>query len=1371
VAIAMHVVRANPLPSPRPSWHRAGIVWEWEEVRRIAESSPDATARPIAELLAALRGKKRAAMEIVVDQLDASTVGDVLLDRRALERLRLLLSDRAIESLALDTATHLHLHGVLALRDARVPASGAVASTPSSAKPASPLTLVGAGDVDATTPLPPVDPALALPPPPPRSPAAFVVACRARRDRVKFLRSHPEFTLSSGSATLVDDAFRAELQLIPPGWFPEARITQAVLIPIEGEPPVPGTAKFRSYLGYDLAHDAEMAALSLLEAELQRPDGELRRAFEEWLAIPTWTRVLDRLATVRQTSHDRLAFRVLAEDIGFRVEALVQEARAAGGFTKGARANVFEANVVALADERERKILADIRAMQMEAEHRAPAGDRLLAVLDALSLHPRVFLGSRGTDPAVLRHVAVRLRVTPVDDEFSLDFDLGGTPRTAAEAARDLAPTGHFAIRIGETTTVLFGKTDPLVSRLAAALAVHPVRFPAQGVERLLHTVVAAGGNVDVILPEALTGTVLDPDTRPLVLLSGLAGGLRMRVMVRPIEGGPMFVPAEGPSRVLAERDGVRASAVRVAEKEIEAADALLAQLPLEGATRAGSFELLVSAGDAAADLLVALANREDVVVTWEEGDSPLHVVARAQTKDLRVRVERKRDWFSIGGEVKVAGESVALAALVRAVRAGRRFVELGRGKILALADELREQLVAASDAMNDTASGLEMSLAGAPALLPLLDDAASLDAVTEFHDLRKRIQRAAVLETPVPSDLRAELRGYQEEGFNWLAGLASWGAGGCLADDMGLGKTVQGLALLIHRAAIGPALVVAPTSVASNWIAEAARFAPSLSVVLYHGSGREEHLASLGPGAVLVTTYDILARDVDALSQIPLATALFDEAQALKNAQSLRAKAAAQIRADVRFALSGTPVENHLGELWSLFRIVLPGLLGSWESFRERFATPIERGRSAPRRRALAALLRPFLLRRTKEEVARELPSKTEVERSITLSPDERITYEAVRQEAVAAAENAGEGPQARFAILAALTRLRLAACHPRLVGDDAPLASSKVGALLELVEEIREAGHRALVFSQFTKHLALAREALDGAGVSYLYLDGSTPAPERPALVQRFQAGEGTLFLISLKAGGTGLNLTGADYVIHMDPWWNPAVEDQATDRAHRIGQTKPVTVVRLVAEATIERAVLSLHAEKRELAQALFDGAEGGGPMETKDLVALLRASPEELESMPSPARAPRAPRPTGPTSTPRPSAPSPPVTPAEGVAPAATQPAVHASVEPAPGTPSRSRRKEGKIPLSREEISSTVDELRALAPAGRAYDRAFQTLRAYMLERAASVADRSAGEVMKEFLTLQRADSNKGQLPFLEEVAAGLTELLDTRRRKR
>jgi SNF2 family DNA or RNA helicase len=636
-----------------------------------------------------------------------------------------------------------------------------------------------------------------------------------------------------------------------------------------------------------------------------------------------------------------------------------------------------------------------------------------------------------------------------------------------------------------------------------------------------------------------------------------------------------------------------------------------------------------------ALDLLALIRTMGDrVVVEWPAPGRRIVLAGTATTKALRVRVTDRRDWFGVEGEVDVDGHAVPLAVLLEAARTGRRFVRVSPGKFAEIEDELRRRVIQADDVIHAGKKGLEVALPGVAALKDLVADARSLDAAVRFRERLRRLDEARHLDPTLPEGLRADLRPYQVEGYKWLMRLAAWGAGACLADDMGLGKTVQALALLLARAERGPALVVAPTSVGQNWIDEAARFAPGLRARLYRGTGREALLAEAQPGDLLVTSYALVVRDAEALAGVRFASLVLDEAQAVKNAVTRRARAVAGIDAELRVALTGTPVENHLGDLWSLMRLLTPGLLGSWDHFRDRFAAPIERDRSPERRAALARVIRPFLLRRTKAEVAPELPPRTEIQRLVQPSASERALYEAARLAALEALAS-GSGDK-RFAVLAALTRLRRLACHPRLVDDGSAVPSSKLAALMEIVEELRDGGHRALVFSQFTTHLALVREALEERKITYDYLDGSTPAEERARRVAAFQEGRAELFLISLKAGGSGLNLTGADYVVHLDPWWNPAVEDQATDRAHRIGQTRPVTVIRLVTRGTIEEAVLALHGDKRALAASVFDEEGSAARLSAEELAALIRqgmdaapveeegdAAGDELASTPPPA----------------------------------------------------------------------------------------------------------------------------------------------------
>jgi SNF2 family DNA or RNA helicase len=436
---------------------------------------------------------------------------------------------------------------------------------------------------------------------------------------------------------------------------------------------------------------------------------------------------------------------------------------------------------------------------------------------------------------------------------------------------------------------------------------------------------------------------------------------------------------------------------------------------------------------------------------------------------------------------------------------------------------------------------------------------------------------------------------------------LSEWGAGACLADEMGLGKTVQAIAVLLHRAHIGAALVVSPVSVMPNWVSEVNRFAPSLHIKTLYNVDRAATLNSLEPGDLLITSYGLLLSEEQAITSKHWATVILDEAHAIKNFNTKTSKAAMSLQADFRVILTGTPIQNHLGEMWNLFQFINPGLLGSLAHFTEVFIRPDDE----KSRKRLKKLITPFILRRTKTAVLEELPPKTEIIRKITLSDEEVAFYEMLRRQALESLESDDSSQGAKhLKVLAEITRLRQACCNPALVYPEITIESTKLSTFLEIAAELKENRHRALVFSQFVTHLSIVRKALDKAGYTYCYLDGSTPVTKRTSEVRNFQNVQSDFFLISLKAGGLGLNLTAADYVIHLDPWWNPAIEDQASDRAHRIGQNRPVTVYRLVAEQTIEEKIIQLHNTKRDLADSLLEGSDQSAKMSINELMALIK-----------------------------------------------------------------------------------------------------------------------------------------------------------------
>ena len=563
-------------------------------------------------------------------------------------------------------------------------------------------------------------------------------------------------------------------------------------------------------------------------------------------------------------------------------------------------------------------------------------------------------------------------------------------------------------------------------------------------------------------------------------------------------------------------------------------------------------------------------------------------------------------DWFDLGVTVGVEGHELPLADVFVALARGESRLLLDDGGHVSLEDprlESLRQLILEAQALADSPSApLRISRYQAG----LWDELAALGVVTEQAEAWRR-QAGALLglervpDHDPPAALEADLRPYQREGFGWLASLWEMELGGILADDMGLGKTLQALALLCHARErdpdLGPFLVVAPTSVVSNWVGEAARFAPGLTVDAVTDTLRKSgrSIEEVAAADIVVTTYTLFRLDAEAYRGVKWAGLVLDEAQAVKNHQSKTYKCVRELAAPFKLAVTGTPMENNLTELWSLLSITAPGLFPDPKRFTEQYARPIERERDAQRLARLRRRIKPLVKRRSKELVAADLPPKQEQTLEVELHARHRKLYDTrLQRERQKILGLIDDFDRNRFTILRSITLLRQLSIHPALVDeghDDVPCA--KLGALVEQLEEVIAGGHRALVFSQFTGFLAKVRERLDREAIGYCYLDGRTRKRDRA--IERFKQGDDPVFLISLKAGGFGLNLTEADYCFLLDPWWNPATEAQAIDRTHRIGQTNPVIVYRTIAQDTIEEKVVALARRKAELFSGVMDDGD--------------------------------------------------------------------------------------------------------------------------------------------------------------------------------
>jgi superfamily II DNA or RNA helicase len=708
-----------------------------------------------------------------------------------------------------------------------------------------------------------------------------------------------------------------------------------------------------------------------------------------------------------------------------------------------------------------------------------------------------------------------------------------------------------------------------------------------------------------------------------------------------PFDDDRQFVRVDGPGGpVFVRRDKTG---------EAAAAEALRAD---------GLVQMRMATAQAAKGRLVWLFRGRDAAEAWQgfvaerlpalqalgwrnqvDKDFGPRLVESVGTCDMRV-ADAPQGSFSLDFGIEIDGLRHPLLPILMRLRerggiAAARVVDgevvtsLEDGRILKLPLDRIARLLTVMDDLVEAAGrsvGETMVLDGAAA--PSVLDLEDL-VTTRWQDGAMIIEQVAryravseIPEAVVPGRFAAVLRPYQQLGVNWLQHLRANGSGGLLADDMGLGKTAQTIAHIVIEEDAGrldrPVLVVVPTSLVPNWTAELGRFAPHLRVAVLHGLDRHQKRRDLTGVHVVITTYTVLSRDIEAMAGLAWHIVVLDEAQAIKSPTAKATHAVCRLQTRHRLCLSGTPIENNLGELWSQFAFLMPGLLGQRKSFNRRFRAPIEKDADPVRRGQLATRIRPFILRRTKSAVATELPPKHTILRRITLAPDQRELYETIRatmHEKVVAGIAARGVAQSHVLVLQALLKLRQVCCDPRLTGLAAGEASSKLDDLLEMVSEMVAEGRRILLFSQFTSMLDLMKPAVTAAGIPFVELRGDTV--DRALPVRRFEAGEVPLFLISLKAGGRGLNLTSADTVIHYDPWWNPAVEDQASDRAHRIGQTKSVFVYKLIAADTVEERIVELQERKAALATlALTEDGMALPTMDADDIDYLFGAAPGRL-----------------------------------------------------------------------------------------------------------------------------------------------------------
>ncbi len=929
-----------------------------------------------------------------------------------------------------------------------------------------------------------------------------------------------------------------------------------------------------------------------------------------WQREATWQRALTALAQLKtaQTGADsRIAWFIECEDHYINLEPREQKRNAKGSWSKGRPVALkrlsYEQDSFSGIVEQDKKIASCIRKSY---DNYYGASDYELNGEKALPF----LIGH----PAVFWLDAPEVQIDIVKGEAALIMQQQGD-----KIHLQLEPSMH------EDQPVIWRKQTPTrlvvypasaeIKQIAGIIG-SGLSVPENAKAQLVAVIAAIAPHLAIHsdLPElARHIDKISADQRLYAHLLPLKDGLRIQFLVRPIPDGSWFAPAKGSLNIVGEFHGKAVQTSRDFKHEQLQLDTVMQHCPSLTLAEQNGQEWEFGHPETCLEILSELNACKEAAsleLVWPEGER-FRIKSTRGLGQLQLSIKKQGDWFVAGGEIQLDdGKVIALRELLHLVQtATGRFIALGENNFLALTDSFKKRLQELN-ALGETSGkdGLRINQLASPFLAELADEAGDLQADAAWQKQVKRLDSLASYVPQLPSTLQASLRDYQQEGYQWLSRLAHWGVGACLADDMGLGKTVQILALLLERAPHGPALVVAPISVVMNWQAEAARFAPTLRVRAYH---QQRSLNDLGAFDLVVASYGMLQQDSEQFAAQHWHSAVLDEAQVIKNAATKRSQAAMALTADFRIIASGTPVENHLGELWNLFRFINPGLLGSKDRFAERFSNPIERGDKQARNH-LKRLIQPFILRRTKTQVLSELPARTEITLQVELSTEERQLYEALRQEALDKIAHMSPEQGKSMQVLAEITKLRRFCCNPKLVLKNTDIPGSKLAAFADIAEELLDNRHKALVFSQFVDHLAIVRAWLEHKGIAYQYLDGSTPAAERKKRVDAFQAGEGDIFLISLKAGGTGLNLTAADYVIHLDPWWNPAVEDQASDRAHRMGQLRPVTIYRLVAQQTIEDKIIALHAQKRDLADSLLEGGDMSAKLDTAALLRLLKES---------------------------------------------------------------------------------------------------------------------------------------------------------------
>ncbi len=804
-------------------------------------------------------------------------------------------------------------------------------------------------------------------------------------------------------------------------------------------------------------------------------------------------------------------------------------------------------------------------------------------VLNLLREHPRVFIGSRTNTTGILELSNPSLYFAKNETGVEWSIMVNKEEVLPLDLLNPQSSTKNIWYKLEEdrfTYSILHNKLQVFIDKLSNISKI----LPSAAILALYQRLPQIEEIIPIHLDKTLRGSEHQPDSRPIIRVTvSASNSLRLELVVRPDNNKTL--PIASGNKVLYkfnQKNQEFGFCSRNFASESAYRDQIRETLQLD---HKENNQWTITGSDQIFSILATLQQLPTDQINRIEWLSSKPQIQMLALEDLQIDVFNSAAGLEIKGALNSDEEELSLWEVLPAIRENNPYL-LVKGHVwYTIQSDFRARLRTLADVIQPTKTHLHVNPSHALTLHNILSSE-TIEAPLVVKECLRSIQNVYMTDKPFAYTLRP----YQTTGVEWMLGLHQWASGCVLADEMGLGKTVQVISFLhqIQSLDQNKVLIIAPKSTSGNWLNTLQECLTDWTIMHYQGSSRTELIHSFLPKQCLVMTYDVMVRDIEHLLQYEYTSIIFDEAQYLKNPQSSRFQAAILLKSAFYIALTGTPIENSILDLWSIFQVVLPNHLGSWAQFKVRFISPIESGNTY-RLTDLKKLIHPFLLRRKKEEVAQDLPEKIEINERITLSTFERDTYEQLK---IQAKQIIKDNPQqAKFLVLSLLTKLRQVCCHRGLIVDSASNYSSKLNRALEIIQNLSNEGKKILVFSQFVRLLQIFKKMLEQENIELCYLDGGTSSAKRQSEIDRFQESDVSVFLISLKAGGSGINLTSATEVIHLDPWWNPAVEDQASDRAHRIGQTQTVTVIRLVADDTIETQILKLQSEKRKIAEDLL------------------------------------------------------------------------------------------------------------------------------------------------------------------------------------